>query len=214
MIELTKTLLKSIPIFSKLEEDELSFLKTISKIKNFKNKNIVFYEGDDSINLHILLDGIVEIFKTDAKAKEIPLKQFLPYNFIAEVSNYNHIEFPASAKSVGNSSVLVINYTKFEERLLFHPTIAPMVLKSISNKVLVLEKLISENLTMNATQRVAKFIYENEDLFLNQKHNTLANRLNITPVTFSRILKKFKLEAIISSNNHILDKNLLKKEFS
>jgi len=214
MIELTQQLLKNIPVFSGLTSKELSLLQNISKLEYHQDKQILFYEGDESLNLYILLEGKIDIFKTNIKGKEIKLKQFLPFSFIAEVSNYNHIQFPASAKSIGDSTVLSIDYAKFEKELLYHKTIAPMIIKSIANKVLVLEKLISENLTMDATQRIAKFIYEDSDMFLNQKHHIIANKLNITPVTFSRILKKFREQNIISSTNHILDKDLLKKEFS
>jgi len=214
MTKLTLKLLQSIPIFSKITSDELKQLKQISTLKKYVKNQIIFYEGDESFNLHILIDGKIDIFKTDTKGKEIILKQFLPFSFIAEVSNYNHIKFPASAKAFEDSIVLIINYKKFETSLLYHPSIASNIIESISNKVLTLEKLISENMIMDATQRIAKFIYENEEQFLNNKHHIIANKLNITAVTFSRILKKFREKGLISLNNHILDKNLLKKEFS
>jgi len=214
MTKLTLQLLQSIPIFSKLDSNELKLLQKISKLKSYKSDKIIFYEGEESLNLHIVIDGKVDIFKTNTKGKEISLKQFIPFSFIAEISNYNHIKFPASAKTMEDSTILLINYKEFEQNLLYRPSIASIIIESISKKVLTLEKLISENMTMDATQRIAKFIYENEKLFLNQKHHILANKLNITPVTFSRILKKFKQQKIISLNNHILDKDLLKKEFS
>jgi len=213
-MKLTQQLLKSIPTFSKLTDSELLLLKDISSIKFLNNNEILFYEGDESLNLHILLKGIIEVFKTDLKGKEIILKEFKPFSFIGEVSNYNQIKFPASSKSMNDSIILKIDYKKFEKELLYNPSIAPIILKSVANKVVVLEKIISENLTMNATQRIAKFIYENENSFLNKKHHELANRLNITPVTFSRILKKFKNKYIISVDNCIINKKLLKKEFS
>ena len=126
------------------------------------------------------------------------------------------MNFPASSKSIGDSSVLSINYEKFEKQFLYHPTIVPVVLKSMANKLIVLEKVISSNLTMDATQRVAKFIYENEKSFTTLKYNKIAVDLNITPVTFSRILKKFKDENIIQGDKEriIIDKELLKEHFS
>ena len=214
MTNLTLQLLQSIPIFSKLDSSELILLQKISKLKKYKNNQIIFYEGDESLNLHIVIDGKVDIFKTNIKGKEISLKQFIPFSFIAEISNYNHIKFPASAKTMEDSTILLINYKEFEHNLLYHPSIASIIIESISKKVLTLEKIISENMTMDATQRIAKFIYENEEEFLNKKHHIIANKLNITAVTFSRILKKLKEKGLISLNNHILNKNLLKKEFS
>ncbi len=212
-METTQKILKSIPAFSKLKDKELLFLKNISHIKILKNNEILFYEGAESLKLHIVIKGIIEVFKTDTKGKEIVLKQFTPYSFIAEVSNYAHINFPASSKSIGDSLVLIIDYKKFEEKILYYPSVAPFILKSIVNKVMALEKIISDNLTMNATQRVAKFIYENETYLSTNKHHEIANILNITPVTLSRILRKFKKNQIISLDDHVLDKNLLKKEF-
>ncbi len=212
-MEATQKILKSIPAFSKLKDKELLFLKNISHIKILKNNEILFYEGEEGVKLHIVLKGIIEVFKTDTKGKEIVLKQFAPYSFVAEVSNYAHINFPASSKSIGDSLVLIIDYKKFEEKILYCSNVAPFILKSIVDKVMYLEKIISDNLIMNATQRVAKFIYENDNCLSTNKHHEIANILNITPVTLSRILRKFKKNQIISSDDHILDKDLLKKEF-
>jgi CRP/FNR family transcriptional regulator len=164
--------------------------------------------------LHIVISGLIEVFKTNKKGKVISLKKFSPFSFVAEVSNYNHIPFPASAKAKQASTILLIDYIEFEKKLLYLPTVAPLVLKSIANKVIALEKLISENLILDAKQRIVKFIYENENALLTQKHNKIACSLNITPVTFSRILKKLKEDNIISLDNHIVDKEYLKKEFS
>ena len=214
IINLTKKQLNLIPIFSQLNSSEIENLQSISFFKSLQNNEVLFFEGDDSLNLYMIVDGSIEIYKTDINAKQITLKRFSPFSFVAEVSNYNNMKFPATAKSIDNTTVLVIDYKKFEKQFLYHPTIIPTILKSITNKVVLLEKIISENLIMNATQRVSKFIYEEETLFQNSKHHEIANRLNITAVTFSRILKKLRTNNIITSNNQVIDKELLKKEFS
>ncbi|MEA1916411.1 MAG: Crp/Fnr family transcriptional regulator [Campylobacterota bacterium] len=190
MIELEK--LKNIPIFNKFDKKSLELLHNMSKIKLLRDGAVLFYEGEDSDNLHILLDGKIEVYKSDAKAKKIVLTHFTPFSFIAEVSNYNNIKFPATSKSIGNSEVLVIDYKKFEEHFLYHPLIAPVIIKSMSAKIMNLEKIIFSNIVLNATQRVASFLCENENILNTHKHTDIADRLNITPVSLSRILKKFK----------------------
>ncbi len=162
----------------------------------------------------MLLDGSVKVYKVDNNANEIVLKRFVPFSFIAELANYTNINFPASAKSIDSSTVLVIDYKEYKKYFLYHPSIVPNVIKALTTKILSLEKVISENMTMNATQRVAKFIYEKESIFQNKKKHEVATILNITPVTLSRILKKFKEKKIMDKNNSLIDKNLLKKEFS
>jgi len=197
-----------------LNSVEIEKLQQISFLKNLAKDEILFFEGDDSSYLYMILDGAIDIYKTDKDAKQIVLKRFTPFSFIAEVSNYNNMNFPATAKAIETTEVLIIDYKIFQENFLYHHTIIPTILKSITSKVISLEKIISENIMMNATQRVSKFIYEEELLFQTCKHNELANRLNITAVTFSRILKKLRDKDIITSDNCILDRKKLKEEFS
>ena len=208
--------LQSIPIFTTLDKDALKHLCKISTLVHLKKDNILFYEGDTSKNLHLVVEGTIAVCKMNSKSKEIILKEFVPYSFVAEVSNYSHINFPASAKATKESSVLCINYKSFEKDFLYHPDISPIIIKSMANKVISLEKVISSNLVLDATQRVSKFIYENELCFQNLKHHEIAKNLNITPVTFSRILKKFKEQSIITEKNHTytIDKKMLLELFS
>ena len=68
---------------------------------------------------------------------------------------------------------------------------------------------------MDSTGRVAKFIYENEDLFSQLKQNKVAAILNITPETLSRVVRKFKEAKIIEirDNKFILTEREKLKEF-
>jgi len=213
-MQLTQKLLQSINIFSQLTTKELESLQKISSLKSLCNNEILFYEGESSEQLNIIVEGIIQVYKINRSNKEIILKEFTPFSFVAELSNYNHICFPASAKSIGNSSVLQIDFEKFEKQFLYHPNISPSIIKSMANKIMILEQTIAMNLTMDATQRVAKMIYDKHRYLESNKHHKLATELNITPVTFSRILRKFKDENIIDSDNKIINKDLLKLQFS
>ena len=203
-------------MFSKLNELELKSLEKISTIKDFSDGDILFYEDEMSNNFYFLLDGQVEIYKVNVKGKIIILNQFFSFEFIAEVSNYNNMKFPATGKSIGNSKVLIIDYEVFKKEFLYHKEIAPFIIESLANKVMGLNNIISSQLTMDASQRVAKFIYNNEKCLTCIKHHKIAENLNITPVTFSRILKTFKNENIIyeEENMLVIKKELLKKQFS
>jgi CRP/FNR family transcriptional regulator len=48
-------------------------------------------------------------------------------------------------------------------------------------------------------EKIAKFLYENEELLKNLKQVKIAQILNITPETFSRQLAKLKKENIIEN---------------
>jgi len=203
----------NINLFSDFSDEDMLILKSITQIKKYKNDDILFYEGDTSDKMYFIIDGKVDVYKTNKKGKILFLTRFLSLSFIAEVSNYTGIDFPASAKSVGEASILVIEYKTFAKKFIHYPKISSMIIKSLANKILNLEKVISSNLVMDAKQRVAKYFYENEECFSCIKHYEIAQNLNITPITFSRILKTFKDENIMEDNK-IIDKEKLVKLFS
>jgi len=209
-------ILKSIPIFRQLQTSELHQLSKISTIKKLEKSNILFYQGDPCDKLHIVLNGVIEVYKINTKGRDIILKEFLPFEFVAEVSNYNNMPFPATARSQGYSEVLCIEYQAFQEYFLHHPLLVPQILKSMASKIINLEKILSSHISMDATQRVAHYIDENEAEFREKKHHEIAEKLNITPVTFSRVLKKFKDEKIVvmSQKQYHINKTLLKSYLS
>ncbi len=205
--------LSQIDLFSSFSDEDIRYLKTISRIKKFQNDDILFYEGDDNDNLYFLIKGRVEVYKTNRKGKKIILTQFSSLSFIAEVSRYANIKFPATARSVVNSEVLIINYDKFEKQFLHYPQISLFIIKSLASKIVRFEKTFSNNLMMDAQERMAKYLYENEGCLNCLKHHEIAESLNITPITFSRILKVFKIKKIIQKNK-VINKDRLYKLFS
>jgi len=198
--------LKQIDLFRDFSNEDIVYLQSISYQKEFHNDEILFYEGDTSDKLYFIIKGKVEVYKTNHKGKKITLTQFSPSSFIAEVSNYTNIKFPATAKSINSSTILIINYEKFEKRFLHYPQISSFIIKSLANKIIRLEEAFSNNLIMDAKERIAKYLYENEECFSYLKHHKIAENLNITPITFSRILKTLKEEHIIQ-DNRIIDKS-------
>ncbi len=209
--------LKSVFLFSGLNKDELNSLALISSFEKYEKGGVLFYEGDPSDKIHILLDGVVKAYKTDMKGNEIVLHYFYPNSLIAEMANFHHIAFPATAEFEIGGSALKINYEVFEREFLKNPTISFGLIKSLSQKVKYLENVITQQLTLGSTSRVAKFLYENGDSYQAVKRYKIATLLNITPETLSRIFKKLKQLELISDDGKnfcIIDKEGLRELFS
>lgn len=203
------TQLKNIFLFNQLSESDLSRLAGISKIKNYSAGDILFYEGDPSTKLYILTKGSVKAYKTDMKGNEIILHYFHPVSMVAEMANLHRIPFPATAEFETDGCVVEIDYVLFEEDFLKNPIISFEVIKSLSQKVKFLEGIITSHLTLDSTSRVAKLLYENEELCHTMKQHKIATILNITPETLSRTLRKFKTLGLISDEGkdyHVINK--------
>lgn len=141
------------------------------------------------------------MYKTDTKNNEIVLHRFMPKSLIAEMAVFEDIDYPASAAFESDGSVLEIDFFQFKNNFLTNPDVAFNFFRSLSKKIKNLEDVISLNIVLDSTSRVAKYITENEDAF-NIKNNQLSKHLHMTPETLSRILKKFTKLGFIVKESH------------
>ena len=202
--------------FDSLPKDKLERLKEISKVKTFNKGEIAFFEGERTDHLMILTQGILQIYKSDAKGNKIVLHVFYPYSLIAEIVNFEKMPYPATGEFLTEGKVILIDYEKFEREFLKDPEVAFTIIKSLTNKIRYLEHVITNDLVLSSTARVAKFIYEHEREFLSLKKNEIAELLNITPETLSRIIGKFKKLGILEkykSNYVVKEKEALRSFF-
>jgi CRP/FNR family transcriptional regulator len=201
--------LKEFYLFRHLDDVKFERLKEISSIVEYKKGTIVFFEGDEPKNLFILLDGILQVYKTDQKGNKIILHHFFPVDMVAEMVNLEHMRYPASAEFESDGKALVINYAAFEKEFLKDPEVGFAFIRSLSKKIKYLENVIATNMVMNSTARVAKFICEHGNRISKLKKSMIAADLNMTPETLSRILKKFATLGLIKKTKDeiiILDK--------
>lgn len=197
--------LKSIYLFEKFSDEDFTKLVSISKTKNYPKGSIIFYASDIPKELHILTSGEAQVYKSDNKSNKIILNNFRALSIIAEVANLENIPFPASCEAISECEFILIDYKKFEDLFLKDYKISMQIIKSLTKKIKYLESVIENNIVLDATSRVAKYIYQNSETFKTTKNNQIANHLNIKPETLSRILKKFKDDKIIDKNNNIID---------
>jgi len=205
--------LKNFYLFKHMDDKRLARLEEISNIVEYKKGTILFFEGDEAKNMIILLDGILQVYKTDQKGNKVILHHFFPIDIIAEIVNFEHIRYPASAEFETDGKALIINYEVFEKEFLKDPEISFAFIKSLSKKIKYLENVIATNMVMNSTARVAKFICEHGHDISHLKKSHIAADLNMTPETLSRILKKLSNLDLIEKRKDeiiILDKEGLK----
>ena len=205
--------IKEIPFFSHLCDDGLKKLKEISTIKKYNAKEILFYEGEEPKYLHVLLDGVLKLYKTNQKGTQIFLHQFLPISLVAELANFESIAYPASSEFVTNGEVMKIDYKKLEEGFFKNPDISLKIIQSLAGKLKIMSEVVTQEIVLTSEAKIAKFLVENADLFEQLKNTKIASLLNLTPETLSRTLTKFKTKGLMKVDDKhaikILDKEAL-----
>jgi CRP/FNR family transcriptional regulator len=204
------SIFKNIDLFKDIDEITLKKIKNISVIENYEKDSIIFYEGDKSIYLHILIKGTIKLYKHTLNNKELVLKYFHRGKIIAELANYSNIPFPATAMAFNEVKILKINFDNIKKIIYSNPDISYKIHLSLIDKIKNLENIISNNLVLNCKEKIIKYIYENSNNFFTTKNTTIANILNTTPETISRVLKELKDKGIIDIQKKYINKELLK----
>lgn len=184
-------------MFSK---EMLNFLITIGRVCQYKKDRVLFFEGQKPKDLYILLSGQVRLYKTDAQGGVINIHFLESPNFIAEMPIFEGVSYPASASFESDSEVLKIDFKKFQDHIFKNQDICMLFIKSLMAKIKFLESTINQNFTMNVEHRLFQFLinHQRELSIITQKE--IAKRINATPETLSRTLKRMKQQKIIDTN--------------
>lgn len=205
--------LKDTYLFKDLSDETLEKIEEISTVMNMTKNNVLFYEGDESKNIFFLISGIVKLYKTSSNDKEIVLKYFHANELIAEVANFERIPYPATAQSFTDSQVLKIDFEKLKALIESDAKLSFIIMGSLIKKIRNLENLVSLHVVLDSKERIAKYICANKDSFFNTKNIIIAEILNISPETLSRMLSQFKNDGLIDMKNKTIDEEGLKTYF-
>ncbi|MDX1808781.1 MAG: Crp/Fnr family transcriptional regulator [Sulfurospirillaceae bacterium] len=201
-----KNKLRELEIFKELSDEEIDYLANISILRSFSKDSIIFYKDDEAKFLHVLIEGSVKIYKSTQKNNEIVLKIIKKPSLIAELSNFKHMNYPSNCATMSESKILLVDYEKFEEYILKNPSYMRRFMDSLAQSVVDLNRVVS-TLTLDATSKVAKYIYESEIDFKTNTHAQTAALLNITPETFSRVIRKLKDDEVLLDTGTSLEIN-------
>ncbi len=204
--------IEDIPMFSSLSEETLKRLKDKMFIKEYKNKSIVFFEGDRSDYIYVVLEGKVKLYKTTQKNTQVHINILKAPSLIGEFAAFERSPFPATCQFITDGVMGKIPIDFFENELLTQKNVALNVIRSLTAKVALLSTLIHQETVLSSEAKVANIILNESSIFERLKNSEIAEILNLTPETLSRILSKFKKDDIIELKRHkitILDSKKL-----
>ncbi len=193
--------IEEIPLFAKLTPKNLEIVKDNLFIKEYKKNSIVFYEGEKGNSLYIVLEGRVKLYKTTPKGNHININILKAPSLVGEFACFEEAPFPATCEFQSDGVMGKISFDIIK-KLLCYEDVALAIIKSLTAKVMLLSALVHKETVYSSEAKVADILINNIDVFGRLKHSEIADILNMTPETLSRILSKFKKEKIIAVNKN------------
>ena len=135
MLTVEKVLfLKSAPLFSALDSEELAALADIAAEKEFAGDEIIFEERQPAYHLYILVHGKVEVFRRLDSA-EYPIATLGEKECFGEMAILDDEPRSASVKALDPTLVLKIDRESFRELIVERPQIAFAILKILGSRL-------------------------------------------------------------------------------
>ncbi|MGO1370977.1 MAG: Crp/Fnr family transcriptional regulator, partial [Senegalia sp. (in: firmicutes)] len=126
--------IKGIKEFSVFTEDEIKEIAQIANINFFKDNEMVFKEGEQDSKFYIILDGCINIFKSNEKNEEISLSTLCTGNFIGETAIATE-KYYVSGKATEFLTLLSIEQSQIEEIVRAKPGMGMKFLRIFVDKL-------------------------------------------------------------------------------
>jgi len=186
--------LKALPLFSKMTENSLASLLDAALLQQFPTGVILIHEGDHADFLHVLVDGLVEIF-TEQDGGEWGISLINPISTFILAAVVSDQPYLNSARTLSDSRVLLIPAQSvraiFEQDIAFARIVAQELAFAYRSTV----KKLKGYMARSSVQRVANWILTEAKRDSSQANivvpfdrGTLASHIGTTRENLSRSL--------------------------
>jgi CRP/FNR family transcriptional activator FtrB len=187
-------LLKSLPLFSEMKQESLASLLDAALLQQFPAEMILIHEGQPADFLHVLLDGLVEIF-TEQDGGEWGISLINPISTFILAAVVSDQPYLNSARTLTDSRVLLIPAQRvrdiFEQDVAFARVVAQELAFAYRSTV----KKLKGYMARSTVQRLANWILTEAKRDSSQANivvpfdrGTLASHIGTTRENLSRNL--------------------------
>jgi CRP/FNR family transcriptional regulator len=199
--------LRSCQLFAGLPLPDLQNIAAVTIVKTVEKGGYLFYEGDPAQGFYIVQNGSVNVHRVNPAGKEQVIHVFRPGDSFAEVALASETGYPADARALESSQVLLVQKTGILALLRKQPELALRMLGSMSSHLRVLVCQLEDLTLKDVETRFAHWLIkrcpnpESEEpmkIDLNVTKRVLAAELSTVSETFSRTLAKFRNQKLLT----------------
>jgi len=199
--------LRSCQLFTGLALEELQAIAGFTTVKALERGDYLFHEGDPAHGFYIVQRGAVNVHRVTAAGKEQVIHVFRTGDSFAEVALASATGYPADARALETTQVLLVQKEGILALLKRQPQLALRMLGSMSSHLRVLVGQIEDLTVKDVETRLANWLVKRcpnpqseapVKFELATTKRVLAAELGTVSETFSRTLAKFREQKLIA----------------
>lgn len=183
-----------------LEEMKKTFDE--SKVKSFKKKQVIYYEGDVANTAYLVISGSVKTTKMNEGGKELMTGIYHPEDYFGITSLFSSNEYKETAEVLEDTELCFLPKDSVNTLLYKYPDIAKKFISILAQNVNDHEEQLLQLAYCSVRKRMAEVLlrlhasHSSNDCFEISREN-LASMAGMASETVSRILTDFKSEKLI-----------------
>jgi CRP/FNR family transcriptional regulator, dissimilatory nitrate respiration regulator len=199
--------LRSCQLFTGLPVADLQAIVAVSVLKHLEKGAYLFHEGDPALGFYVVQRGAVNVHRVSATGKEQVIHVFRTGDSFAEVALASESGYPADARAVESSQVLLVRKSGILALLQRQPQLALRMLGSMSSHLRVLVGQLEDLTLRDVETRLANWLVKRcpnpisdqpASIELTMTKRALAAELGTVSETLSRTLAKLREQKLVS----------------
>jgi CRP/FNR family transcriptional regulator len=199
--------LRSCQLFTGLPQPDLEQIAAVTVLKSLEKGEYLFHEGDPARGFYVVQRGAVNVHRVNVAGKEQIIHVFRTGDSFAEVALATERGYPADARALESTQVLLVQKTGILDLLKRRPELALRMLGSMSSHLRVLVGQLEDLTLKDVETRLANWLVKRcpnpasdqpARIELTMTKRVLAAELGTVSETFSRTLAKFRVQKLIS----------------
>ena len=199
--------MRTCQLFAGLAPADLEQIAAVTLVRSLDKGDYLFHEGEPSNGFYIVQKGAINVHRVNAVGKEQVIHVFRPGESFAEATLATDSGFPADARAIEPSQVLLVQKTGFVHVLKRQPELALRMLASMSLHLRTLVGQLEDLTLKDVETRLANWLvkrcpdphgHQPVTVELTTSKRMLAAELGTVSETFSRTLAKFREQGLLS----------------
>jgi len=204
--------LRSCQLFFGLPATELETIARFSILRGLSKGAYLFREGDRAEGFYVVQKGAINVHRVSLAGKEQVIYVFRAGESLAEASLAGERGYPANARAIEASTVIVIPKTPFLELIGRQPELGLRMLGSMSQHLRVLVGLVEDLTLKDVETRFLNWLVKRcprdargaVDVKLGMTKRVLAAQLATSSETLSRTLGKLRDEELLEVDGAVV----------
>lgn len=197
--------LRSCQLFSGLPAADVETIAGFSQLRTLAKDAYLFHAGEPSEGFYVVQKGAINVHRISATGKEQVIYVFRPGESLAEASLASECGYPANARALEASGVIVVPKAPFLALITRRPELGLRMLGSMSQHLRALVGLVEDLTLKDVETRFVNWLLKRcprngngaTEVKLGSTKRVLAAELSTTSESLSRTFAKLRGDALI-----------------